>query len=235
MGSCHCWYCLGIYHAHIWVYSSTFSIQHGDCRSLPGECFFYILLFLTRRWWLVYLAGKGKIAAAAAGIFCALVVEVIAWVTQIMAGTTGNVTDPNFWLNLVLTMPWYIGLVIIFVRVQDRRRFSIPVVLLLGGLYKTLLIGVLNATTAYILMSTQVSFISNWAWLARAGFWQFIPIYSALVLIPAWILNTRPVEITPMNAKPIWLDAIRPAFWLLPYILYWFAYSILPVVMTAQQ
>lgn len=198
--------------------------------SYLASAFFTLLLFLTRRWWLDVLAGKGILAASLAGIFCALVVETVSWGTQMMAGATANVTSTNYLLNLLITMPWYIGLVVIYARVQERRRFPVPLLLVLGGLYKSLLIGILNATTASILMSDQVSLVNSWWWMIRIGFWQYIPIYSSIMLVPVWILETRPAVPSPKNFKPAWLDAIRPAFWLFPYALYWLVYSILPAL-----
>ena len=209
-------------------YSSNLAVVE----SYLASAFFTLILFLSRRWWLEILAGKGILAAALAGIFCALVVESLAWGTQMMAGAGANVTSTNYLINLLISMPWYIGLVVIYTRVQDRRRVSVPLLLLLGGLYKSLLIGIINASTASILMGDQVSLVNSWWWMIRIGFWQYIPIYSSIMLIPAWILETRPVEPSPKNFKPAWLDAVRPAFWLFPYIIYWLAYSILPALVS---
>ncbi len=197
-----------------------------------ASAFFTLLLFLTRRWWLEVLSGKGVLAASLAGIFCAMVVETVSWGTQMMAGANANVTSTNYLLNLLISMPWYIGLVVIYARVQERRRFSIPLLLLLGGLYKSLLIGIINVSTASVLMGDQVSLVNSWWWMIRIGFWQYIPIYSSIMLVPAWILETRRVEFSPKNYKPAWLDAVRPAFWLFPYIAYWLAYSILPALLS---
>ena len=209
-------------------YSSNMAVVEAYLAS----AFFTLLLYLTRRWWLDVLAGKGILAAILAGIFCALVVETVSWGTQMMAGASANVTSTNYLLNLLISMPWYIGLVIIYVRVQERRRFSVPLLLLLGGFYKSLLIGIINASTASILMGDQVSLVNSWWWMIRIGFWQYIPIYSSIMLIPAWILETHPAEPSPKNFKPAWLDAIRPAFWLFPYIVFWLAYSILPALLS---
>ncbi len=195
-----------------------------------ASAFFTLLLYLSRRWWLEVLSGKGKLAASLAGIFCALVIETISWVTQIRAGTVVNATDVNYWNNLLITMPWYIGWVLIFVQVQERRRFTWLSILLMGGLYKAIFVAVINLPVTARIMGGQISLIDSWIWLLRIGFWQYIILYSSIVLAPAWILGTRPVQISALNTKPVWLDILRPGFWIIPYILFLFAYSLIPVI-----
>ena len=195
-----------------------------------ASAFFTLLMYLSRRWWLDVLSGKGKLAAALAGIFCALVIETISWVTQIRAGTAVNTTDVNYWNNLLITIPWYIGWVLIFVQVQERRRFSWLALLLMGGLYKAIFVAVINLPVTARIMGGQISLLDSWIWLLRIGFWQYIVLYSSVVLVPAWILETRPVQPSALNSKPVWLDILRPGFWIIPYILFLFAYSLIPVI-----
>ncbi len=105
------------------------------------------------------------------------------------------------------------GMVVIFVRVQDRQRFMSATVLLLGGLYEIGGDGIAGGV-----FSGEI--FMPWVVVLYPGvmFWLFIPVYSSMVLPPAWIIAlTAP---PPNPAIPAWKDALRPLVWLVPFMIY---------------
>jgi hypothetical protein len=61
--------------------------------------------------------------------------------------------------------------------------------------------------------------------LAALAFWQFIPVYSSMVLAPAWVLEGADAQETQRQMKGkqgrrAWLDALTPLVWLAPYTIY---------------
>jgi hypothetical protein len=67
---------------------------------------------------------------------------------------------------------------------------------------------------------TQLFSPVYWVMLMGLIFWQFILVYSSMVLPSAWILDTtpRPVE---EDGSPI-RDALKPLVWLIPFTAYLF-------------
>jgi hypothetical protein len=156
--------------------------------------------------------------AALLGIANAVVVETLFWIAERLMGATGIAASDNLLLDLVITMPWYIGMVMIFVRVQNRRRFPAAVILLLGALYEMGADGVVGGQIMPLLMGEQIDVLGAWLALVLLMFWQFIPVYSSMVLPPAWLIETIPAE--PPPDSPAWLDALKPLLWLIPYCVY---------------
>lgn len=200
-----------------------------------------LLLYWTRSRWLPRLADRPLRNAIILGSINAAVIETLFLVIEKIMGASGVAAHPNLALDLVLTMPWYIGMVIIFVRVQQIRRFSPWIVLLLGGIYEIGADGMVGGT-----FGGDVFTPAFWVILPTLYWWLFIPVYSSMVLPPAWVIEQvsppRDVEhrqttnerknwfqralaaytrwITPQPAGPAWRDALRPLLWLLPFVCY---------------
>jgi hypothetical protein len=175
--------------------------------------FYALLLYLTRKWWLPHLSGNPRRNAILFGAFNAALIETIFWAWEKLWGAGGVAASPDLAIDLIITMPWYIGMVFIFVRAQDRRRFSMAAVLLLGGLYELGADGFVGG----MLFGGGMLNPGAWALLALA-YWEFIPVYASMVLPPAIVVGTarRP----PEPQYPAWLDALAPLSWLVPYSLY---------------
>ena len=172
-----------------------------------------VLLDWTRRWWLPRLAARPLRNAMALGIFNAALIETLFLVVQHAFGAEGVAANPNLVMDLVLTMPWYIGVVVIFVRVQHRRRFSYAVVWLLGGLYEMGADGLIGGVFEGTIFTWE-----GWVLLVTIAYWEFILVYSSLVLPPAWVIATSPPPPAPEGAP--WRDAVRPLYWMLPFVVY---------------
>ncbi|MBN1563789.1 MAG: hypothetical protein JXA10_08115 [Anaerolineae bacterium] len=173
-----------------------------------------LLLAWTRRWWLSRLLDHPLRNAILVGSINAAVIETLFLIVEKAFGAEGVAAHPNLILDLVITMPWYIGMVIIFVRVQNRQRFIPALVLLLGGLYEIGGDGIAGGVFSG-------SIFTPWVLILYPGvmLWLFIPVYSSMVLPPAWIIAQTPPPPKPA-AIPAWKDALRPLVWLVPFMIY---------------
>jgi hypothetical protein len=104
--------------------------------SISASGAYAALLYLSRRAWLPWLARRPVAGATAIGIFNAFLVEALFLAVQGALGATGVAAHGNLLMDWLITMPWYAGMVWIFVRVQRRERYSAAAVLLWGAAYE---------------------------------------------------------------------------------------------------
>jgi hypothetical protein len=172
-----------------------------------------VVYVLSFRAWAPRLVGRARRNAVLLGVANAAIVQLIFVSCQAAVGAEGVAVHPNPFLALVVTMPWFAGVVWLFLRAHHRWRFSVPAVLLLGGLYQAgvdwLLAGVLLGGApigpAIVL-------------LLAVYFWQFVVVYSSIVLPPALLVRAAPVREHAPGSR--WADAVFPLGWLLPYAIY---------------
>ncbi len=187
-----------------------------------------LLLKWSRPWWLPRLASRPLRNAMILGSVNAAVIETLFLVVEKIMGAEGVAAHPNLIMDLLLTMPWYIGMVIIFVRVQHGRRFAPAVVLMLGGLYEAGADGFVGGTFEGSIFTPAFYLL-----LPLVFLWMFIPVYSSMVLPPAWVIALAPsptVEsparnrwqrlLDPKPSGPAWRDALRPLLWIAPFAIY---------------
>lgn len=186
--------------------------------SILGSGLYTLFLWFTRSLWLPRLAGRPLRNAAFLGIFNAAVIETLFLLMQTVFGAEGIAAHPNLIIDLLLTMPWYIMMVITFTGVQNIRRFSTPTVLLLGAVYEFGADGMVSEIIGLPFGSSQIFDLSYWVMMAGIIFWQFILVYSSMVLPPSWVLEVAPGLAQP--AGPAWKDALRPMVWLIPFTAY---------------
>ena len=79
-------------------------------------------------------------------------IETLFLVVEKIFGAVGIAAHPNLLLDLIMTMPWYIGMTWIFVRVQKDERFSPAAVLLLGAIYELGADGIVGGQILPIIM-----------------------------------------------------------------------------------
>ena len=181
--------------------------------SIISSGVYTLLLYLTRNRLIPPLAGRPVRNACLLGILNAAIVETIFWSWQSILGSSGVAASSNLLVDFFITMPWYAGMVILFVRAQDRRRFSISAVLLLGGLYETGADGIVGN------MVFGHGIFSPGAWVLLAiSFWGFILVYSSMVLPPALVIDRAAAK--PKPSYPSWVDALSPYLWLILYAIY---------------
>jgi hypothetical protein len=121
--------------------------------------------------------------ATALGIFNAAVIEALFLAVQTALGAEGVAAHPNLFIDWLLTMPWYIGMVWIFVRVQRRERYAAAAVLLLGALYESGADGTVGGLVVPGILGAMPNPVTHFIFLFGLAFWQFIPVYSSIVLL----------------------------------------------------
>lgn len=177
-----------------------------------------VLLFLTRKFWLPGLSRKPVTNAILLGSINAAVIETLFLLVEKAFGASGVAAHPNLLIDLLMTMPWYIGMVWIFVKVQEKERFPLVTVLLFGAVYEMGADGFLGGVIMPAVMGTPANLIEFLVLALLAAFWQFIPVYSSMVLPPGWILeNALPAQ---EPGKKHWLRALLPLLLLLPFTIY---------------
>jgi hypothetical protein len=178
-----------------------------------------LLLRVSRRWWLPFLAKRPLRNAAILGIFNAAVIETEFLFFEKLFGAVGVAAHPNLLVDLMLTMPWYIGMVIIFVFIQHKYRFSTATVLFLGGVYEIGGDGIAGQVAALFDGNFQLFNLEYWVMIVALFLWAFIPVYSSMLLPPSWVIASE----QPPISKPIiprGLAGLLPLTWLLPFIVY---------------
>ncbi len=185
--------------------------------TVVGSGLYTLVLYLTRRAWLPRLAVRPVRNAILLGIFNAAVVEALSVAMQNVFRAPGFAAGSTLLLDWLVTMPWYSGMVVIFVRVQNRRRFPLVAVLALGGLYEIGADGILGQITGG---TNQLLNPSYWVLLGLVAYWQFILAYSSMLLPPACLLAQTPRPTPQSDQRRAALDVVRPLFWLAPYVAY---------------
>ena len=207
--------------------------------SLSG--LYTLLLYRTRPRWLPRLANHPLRNAMILGSVNAAIIETLFLVVEKIMGAEGVAAHPNLIMDLLLTMPWYIGMVIVFVRVQQWRRFSTAVVLLLGGLYEVGADGFVGGA-----FGGSIFMPAFYVMIPTLYVWLFIPVYSSMVLPSAWVINTStpPADspvlppnrwlrlLAPKPSGPAWRDALRPLLGIVPFIGYLIVFLVIAGVLS---
>ncbi len=176
------------------------------------------LLYLSKEFWLPKLSKSPTVNAIILGSLNAAVIETLFLFVEKAFGAEGVAAHPNLFVDLLITMPWYIGMVWIFVKVQKRERFSPAAVLLFGALYELGADGFVGGLIAPTIMGDSVNLINTLVLMLLVAFWQFIPVYSSLVLPSTWILESD--QLKSRVEKPRWLQGFLPLLWLIPFTIY---------------
>ncbi len=185
--------------------------------SIEASGLYTLLLFLTRKKWLLWGKKNPQRTAFFLGVANAAVVETIFWAFERALGASGVAASENLLLDLVLTMPWYIGIVWSFTRGFARTRFRPETVLLLGALYEVGGDGIVGGQALPLIFGEPVNLLESWVLLPLIAFWHFIPVYSSIVLPPTWLMRDMPPTERP--SRPLW-DALSPLLWIFPFTVY---------------
>jgi len=70
------------------------------------------------------------------GSFGAVWIEFIFWLFEKIFGAIGVAASPNFILDLIATMPWYILMIVLLWRIELSYEYTFTELLLLGGVYE---------------------------------------------------------------------------------------------------
>jgi hypothetical protein len=192
--------------------------------SIEASGAYTLLLYLTRRLWLPWLARRPVAGATAVGIANAALVEALFLAVQTALGAEGVAANENLLLDWLITMPWYAGMVWIFVQVQLHERYSAAAVLLWGAAYETGADGVIGGLLGPAVAGTPVDPLRHLVFLFALAVWQFIPVYSSMLLAPAWVLDAaNAVRVEPaVSRRARFTPGLKPFLWLAIYAAYLF-------------
>jgi len=181
-----------------------------------------LLLYLTRRFWLPLFDRRPVAGATALGIANAALVEALFLAVQTALGAEGVAAHKNLFMDWLITMPWYAGMVWIFVRVQRRERYSAAAVLLWGAAYETGADGLVGGLLGPAVLGTPPNVLQHLVFLAVLAAWQFIPVYSSMVLGPALVLDAADaVRVEPIvSRRARFIPGLKPFAWLAIYSAY---------------
>lgn len=174
-----------------------------------------LALFLTRRAWLPWFSRRCSWSAPLLGIFNAALIEAEFWAYERGFGGHGIAASANLLLDWLFTLPWYAGMVLLFVRGQRRSRFPLVVLLLLSGLYELGADGLVGGQLLPWITGHGVPLLPALAFLVFIAYWEFIVVYSSMILPPAWVIEATSPLTSPPQAR--WQDALLPLAWLVPY------------------
>jgi hypothetical protein len=218
-----CWGIIGFILA---VIMEPTSYNIGLLIAISGSGIYGGIFYFTRKFWVKKLNKHPKRNAIILGITNAIIVEGIFWIVELILGAQDLAADPNFFLDLLITLPWYIGMLIFFVFVQYRHRFSLPIVLLLGAVYEMGGDGIAGPIMGLFFGNYLILTFEYWVYIVIFSFWQFILVYSSIVMPPAIIVNTS-MDNKPEKTLPAPLEALAPLSIVPAFILYLLGISLL--------
>jgi hypothetical protein len=180
-------------------------------------CALSTFLFWTCRAPLRRLAGGWRLRPVAKflliGGLGAVWAEFIYWGYQEAFGITGVAANANFWLDLLVTMPWYLLMLAILWRVVTRHAYSFRELLVFGGIYDMCADGALRQIIGGVASLKA-------ALLDVAALPMFVFAYSFIVLpacVLVWDDITSIREARPPRKGNRYLYGLLPAAGLIPY------------------
>lgn len=116
------------------------------------------------------------------GSLGAVYIETIFWIVEKIGNFEGLAAHPNLFIDLIITMPWYITMIALLWKVEKKQKYSYLEILLLGGIYDLFadgFVGQLFAGTLSLFVILQLFII----------FPIFVLTYSFILLTPSYLLE----------------------------------------------
>ena len=98
------------------------------------------------------------------------------------------------------------------------RDFPAAVVLLLGAVYEMGGDGIIGGVILPTVMGSPHNLLEFAILMPLAMFWQFIPVYSSIVLPSAWVLEAGQEE--DLSRTPKIRRGFLPLLWMIPFTIY---------------
>lgn len=150
----------------------------------------------------------------AVGSLGAIWVECVFWFLEKVFGASGVAASSNVFLDLAITMPWYVIMLWLLYTVETRYSYSYTEILLLGGVYE------LGADGIFAQILEEPTF--SGLCLAVMVIPLFVVVYSIIVLAPSFVVREEIDEVRrlrPPGAHKYWCGLL-PLVGLLPFALY---------------
>ncbi|MGV8026321.1 MAG: hypothetical protein AB2L18_07185 [Anaerolineaceae bacterium] len=185
-----------------------------------------LLLFLSRKFWISSISGENAhrntaIFAIANAFFISFMVDLSAQLIQSSTAGESTISSSNY----LVTIPWLIGIILLFIPVQKKYRFSWSILLLLSGLYEFISEIWLDGLLIPFLSGQTISFWYTFSDLLIFGFWQFAILYSPIFLVIGWIFGD--LLVSEEEKKTPLLYALKPLVWILPFTIYFLIFYLI--------
>ena len=141
------------------------------------------------------------------GSIGAIFLETVVWLAQTVLNIKGAAISPNLWIDLLMTVPFYILLCYFLSGLVMKYNFSWVTIALAGGFYEIVADGIVGNLISLNVLGVLISPIL---------FPIFIIIYSPIILVPFLLLPPNPnlVKISKKNflilLKPVKAALIFP-------------------------
>lgn len=140
--------------------------------------------------------------------------EFVFWFFEKIFGASGVAASPHLGLDLLITMPWYMILLLLLFKVETKYHYSYTEILLLGGVYE------LGADGIFAQLLEGLTLPNLFLVIMVVPL--FVIVYSVIVLPPSYVLRK---EIDAMRTKHPEGDhkyryGLLPLLGLIPYAFY---------------
>lgn len=146
------------------------------------------------------------------GALAAAWVEFEFWSMEIISGVRGIAANPNFFLDLLATMPWYIIMTFLLWKVLTKYSYSLYAILIYGGIYDFFADGILGTIINTGSFPSAQQFIS-----LLINFPVFVITYSFIVLVPVGLLREEIVKAEQDKGIAKYIYGLLPLLGLIPY------------------
>lgn len=179
-----------------------------------------LLLFFGRKYWVPFVAGENVIKNVTplhnVNALFIMFIGKPQWTSdRNLFKQCIKITSSNF--NLLTSIPWLVGIILIFISVQKKYHFSWTIVLLLSGLYEFTVETVQNGIPGFpFYLGNPLISSTLWA-ICWFVLWQFVILHSPIYLVIFWAFEDSSF---PDAAKRSGWGAFKPLLWLFPYSTY---------------
>lgn len=195
-----------------------FLIASGDFHSQAQAVAVMICAIVSGIFWhfkdrVLFIVNKIKIDSfqkfILIGSVGAILLESIFWSVDRIFNKIGIIADSNLFIDLLLTMPWYIAMVALFWIVVNRYRYSFAEIFILGGIYDFFVDGLFSGT---VKGGMSYEYLIN----IVIGMPIFIIAYSVIMLPLSYVTKSETKISSDVNDNENKDNLKRYAFALLP-------------------
>jgi len=148
------------------------------------------------------------------GCLGAVYVETIFWAFEKVFGAVGVAASPNLALDLLVTMPWYVVMIILLWKVETTYRYSMTEIVLLGGIYELGADGFIGSLLGGALTPVNIMLIT-------LVIPVFVMVYSFMILPCSYLLKEDIDKIRAGKEARTgnrYIYALLPLLGLIPYL-----------------
>lgn len=187
----------------------TVAISYFICLFISGM----FLIFMKKRKIPLSLQKNLGFKFIFFGSLGAVFVEVLFWLVEIVVGSHGVAAHPNIFIDLAVTMPWYILMITIFWFINKKCGFSWKTTMLLGGVYEVAADGIVG----HILGGNGISL--EHLLMLPLFYGVFVFVYFPMLAMPLKYYDIKKDDSSHITPFKKFLYAMLPLTALIPFAL----------------